>query len=184
MNIEELHQELNTQLSIKSSLSTCETEMSLLEQDENVKRYLRLKRYYEQSLHLKKQNEDDILDDLIKNDTSILEEDIYLCFGRNFLGHPKKIGGYYIEPGSGPFTRLHGTIVSKYQNLRDPKDTVVIPSVESSKFESTHHTIFHSTAVPDEEYQEIRRNLYKRKLKEYETAKKGQKRLVKEKNND
>ncbi len=164
MTIEEIKQKYNIDRSIRDALSSCQEEISKLEEDENVKKYIRLKTHYETYKELEKLSDDTILDHIIEEDKDILEEDIYLCFGKDFLGRPKKVGGYYIESSINP-TFTHYTIhVTKYVNLANPSDIVIIPSTEASDFEKEHQTIYHMTSNPEEEYRMIRRNLYRREI--------------------
>ena len=65
MKIEKLIQEYNMNRVLRDSLPTCEAEISILEEDEIVQRYLRLKAHQERYKHLKNQSDDDILDNII-----------------------------------------------------------------------------------------------------------------------
>ena len=186
MNIEKLTQEFNVRRCLRDSLPTCKAEMEILEEDENVQKYLRLQQHYAQYESLAKKNDDTILDEIIEND--IIEGDpTYFCYGKDFIGHPKKVGGYYIDHGVNPINRLQGTRVTRYQNLLNPADEVIIPSVEAEAFEKEHKVIFHTTDNPVEEYQDKRRIIYKKQIRLYEHSRipvEEPKRLVKEPNND
>ena len=171
MEVEELKQKYNVALSIRDSLPACEAEITKLEEDENVKKYLRLKAHQEKYEHLKHLTDRDILDGIIAEDEDLLTTDTYFCYGKDFIGHPKKIGGYYIDPMSTSPFRLQGTRVTKYQNIAKPSDIIIIPSTEAYEFEKTHNTIYKNTDNPEEEYKEIRRNMYLKLMRNLSTSK-------------
>jgi hypothetical protein len=159
MDISSLSREYNTQLSIRDSLPIAKAEQASLEEDENVQRYNKLKKYIEGNSHLEGKKDNEILDELLSAIPDLeLEDDFYFCFGKNFNGYSKKTGGYYIDNAYHSM-RLHpGIKVTKYQSISRINDIVIIPSVEAYQFEQEHQVYFHLTDNPEEEYKEIRRN--------------------------
>ncbi len=165
MKIEQIIQSYNVSRCLRDALPNCEAELEILEEDENVKKYLKLKEHQKRYEHLKKQTDEDLLDEIIASDADTITEDIYFCYGKSFLGHPRKAGGYYIEPQKTSFRHLQGIRVAKYRNLANPDDIIIVPSANIADFENNFQTISFETAVPDEEYYEIRRNLYLQEIR-------------------
>ncbi len=165
MKIEDIIQEYNMKRVLRDTLPTCDAEISILEEDEKVQKYIRLKAHQERYNHLRKQTDDDILDNIITDEDELIKEDIYFCYGKDFIGHPKKAGGYYIDANQVTALRSHGIRVTKYRNLTKPNEIIIIPSSEALSFEAEHQTIFRHTAVPDEEFYEIRRSLYRNEMR-------------------
>ena len=167
MDIGSLSEEYNMKLSIRDSLSIARAELETLEEDTIVQRYIRLRNYIEENSYLENKKDYDILDAILAITPDLeLEDDYYFCFGKNFTGYPKKIGGYYID--NNPHTRRinPGTKVTKYQSLSRINDIVIIPSVNASEFEQEHRVCFHRTDNPEEEYTEIRRNRFLRLMQQ------------------
>ena len=165
MGIEQVLNEYNMRRCLRDSLSICKEEIAILEENEAVKRYLRLKNHYELYGHLEHKSDDAILDEIIMEDSQTLNEDIYFCYGKDFIGHPKKVGGYYIDQNQTSISRLHGIMVTKYRNIANPKDIVIIPSTEASEFELSHHVIYHNTEETEQEYYDIRRGRYRQEIR-------------------
>ena len=181
MKLEDIIQEYNIKRCLRDSLPHCEAEMSILEEDENVQKYIRLQEHKKQYQYLENQSDEDILSTIISNDSESLEEDIYFCYGKGFMGRLKMAGGYYIEPyNATSFRFLHGIRVAKYRNLAKPAEIIIMPSIDTKDFEENHQVIQCTTAVPDEEYYQIRMQMYEQKIQEYNPVKK----LVKEPNHD
>ena len=177
MDISELREEYNIKLSIRDSLPIANAEMQSLEEDENVQRYIRLKNYLEEHSYLAGKRDEEILDAILAITPDLeLEDDFYFCHGKNFTGYPKKIGGYYIDNTPHPMRLNPGIKVTKYQSVSRINDIVIIPSTEAHEFEQEHPVHFHLTDNPEEEYRDIRRNLYLQAMK-----KEDQKLLRKEK---
>ena len=176
MKIEKIKEEFNTRLSIRDSLKVCEQEIANLEENEVVQRYLRLKAYYEQNRYLKNRSDDLILDGVIREDNEKKSDDIYFCYGKDFIGHCRLIGDYVIDYKTRPF-RLNAIQLAKYQNIADPNDEVILPTVETEEFEKTHSIMFPETENPAQEYIDIRRQLYLRAIEEYDNAHKLKKEL-------
>ncbi len=175
MDIEKIRQEYNVKRVIRDSLPHCAAEIEILEEDELVQKYIRLKEHQQQYSYLQNQTDEDILSTIISNDSETLD-DVYFCYGKNFMGHLKMQGGYYIEPyNATSIRRLHGIRVAKYRNLADPRDVIIMPSTEIEEFESTHQVIQYTTAVPDEEYYHLRMQMYEQKIEDQNPIK-----LVKE----
>ena len=181
MKIEEIIQEYNMKRVLRDSLPTCDAEIAILEEDENVQKYIRLKEHQKKYQHLANQTDADILDGIIKKDDEQLD-DVYFCYGRSFIGYPKKIGGYYIEPNTNSIRHLKGTRVAKYRNLANPDQVIIIQSELAKVFEQSHRVIQYTTAVPDEEFFDIRRRMYEEKIQTQEQE--SVKRLVKEPNHE
>ena len=174
MEIDKIVQEYNMKLCLRDSLPTCEAELKELEEDENVQKYIRLRAHYEKYKALEGKSDNDVLDDVIRTDNETIEENIYFCFGKNFTGHPKMNGGYFIEQRLGTIRLLHGIRVAKYVNLANPLDIIILPASETEAFEEACKTIDHQTDTPEQEYADIRREMYKQHMNE------SIKRLVKE----
>ncbi len=181
MAIDKVKQELNMKLALRDSLPVCELEMQLLEQNEAVKKYLLLKKHYEQYQELKYQSDDKILDGIIATDSETLEDDnSYFCYGKDYIGHPYRKGGYYIDNNDSPLFRLIAFKVAKYRNIANPNKIIIMPSDETEGFEEAHEIIHSITDSPESEYLEIRRNKFLQLLNP-----EPQKRLAKEiTNND
>lgn len=169
MKIEKIKEEYNTRLSIRDSLKVCEQEIANLEEDETVKRYLRLRAYYEQNKHLKTKSDDLILDSVIREDNDKITDDTYFFYGKDFIGHCRRIGGYVIDYSTRPF-RLNGIRLARYQNLADPNDEVILPLDQMAEFEQTHNILMPETENPAQEYIDIRRKLYLDAIEEYDNA--------------
>ena len=160
MTREEIYDQLLVNKGIRNSLSRVENEMDELEDSEIVQRYIRCKHYLDKNKHLKDMDDSDILDSIIATDRETLDE-IYFCYGNDFIGHAKKIGGYYIEEHSfGTLAIKHGIRVSKYRSFRNPNEVIIIPSEEAKEFESTHEVVMSATLTPEDEYLDIRRSMY------------------------
>ena len=180
MDINKLIQEYNMKRVLRDSLPHCEAEIAMLEEDENVQKYIKLKEHQKQYQHLKNQTDEDILSSIVSDDYDTLEDDVYFCYGRSFIGYPKKAGGYFINNNPSSIRMLKGTRVAKYRSLANPAKTIIIQSSLAPAFEQTHQVIQFTTAVPDEEYYQIRLGMYEQKMQEQDPVK----RLVKEPKND
>lgn len=182
MKIDKIIQEYNMNLCLRDSLPTCDAEIQELEEDENVQKYIRLTEHRKKYQHLRKQTDADILDDVIKNDNEVIDEDVYFCYGKNFIGHPRLAGGFYIEQHTrGSIRRLSGFVAAKYRNLAKPDEIIIMPRSETTAFEENHQTIQATTAVPEEEYYELRRHMYEEAIDRHIN---GTKKLIKEPQND
>ena len=164
MNIEELKNEYQKRQEIRDDLQVAKEELISLKKDDTVGRYVDLSDFIAKYQEYDKTNEQ-LLDELIAGVKIEDEEDIYFCFGRNFDGLPKKIGGYYIVDQR-PF---HGAVkVSWYQNINNEKDKIIIPSTDSAAFEENHKVYYHLTDEPMEEYKNWRRSKFLKKFRNLE----------------
>lgn len=170
MEINEIKEQLDIRLSIRDTMDIAKSELADLEEDENVRRYIELSKYCGKYGYLEQMPDDAILDEIISVSEEVPElADTYFCFGKDFNGLPKKIGGYYIGTRNG---YRFAVKVSQYRKLSGSSENIIIPTRESEDFEQ-HHTIIHAqTSKPEEEYRIIRREAYKRLmgLKEQETT--------------
>ena len=171
MELKNVKQELNLRLSIKETLPIAKIEIEDLEEDEKVKKYISLKEYYKKYEQLLNQTEDEITDDIIKGEEiDLSSRDTYFCYGKDFPGYPKKIGGYYIREIHGPSLKSP-IMLSYYRNIENDNDIVIIPSIEAKDFEEGHTIIYHITDNPEEEYRNLRRIRLRLKLKELDPVK-------------
>ena len=150
----------NLSLSIRDSLSTLKSEISILSEDERVQKYLELMATYERFKHLENATDEEIFNNLVHEDKTI-GENIYFCYGHNFVGRTNGIGKWYI---SNDYSRTYMP-VSKYQNLKDEDDVVIVPFIERPEFESKHTIREALTSDPEQEYNEIRRQMYREEIK-------------------
>ena len=167
MSISKINEDYNLQLSIRDSLSTLKAELSILEDNELIQRYLELKKYYEQNKDLEQKDDNTILDEVTKNDTS-LEVESYFCYGNNFTGVLTKTGRYHINVlnYSSFVSPYYVQIpVSKYRSFKDPNDIKIVPFDRVSLFEAANPIIYHQTDNPEEEYYELRRKFYLEEIK-------------------
>ena len=171
MEIEKIKQEYNTKLSIKASLPICEAELRTLEENEEVQRYLRLRKYYEENKNLAHRSDDLIFDSVINQDDETITDDVYFSYGKDFIGRCNRMGEYTIDYSTRPF-HLYSIRLAKYRNLANPKDEVILPLEQTAEFEQTHNIRFPETENPAQEYIDIRRELYKKAIQEYDESKK------------
>ena len=150
-----INDKYNELLAIRDFLSSIYSELSLLEANDAVKRYISLKEYYEKYSFLESKSDEELLEVAMKGDTS-LPNDIYFCFGHNLVGE-RDGNGYQI---SNERPEKMYIPVSKYRNLRDENDERIIPFIEDKEFEEQHQIIFAETSDPEQEYYELRKGLY------------------------
>ena len=151
----------NMLIAIRDSLQTALAEISILKENEAVQRYIELQRHLEKYLSLEQLTDDQILEEVIKNDTS-LENDSYFCYGHNLPGATKKIGTYYIREEVGQSMYIP---VSKYRSIKDPNEIYILPFLKDKEFELEHHIIESTTTDPETEYNNLRKKLYTEQFK-------------------
>ena len=144
-------------------------ELTELYEDETVKRFLSLQNYFNEIRGLEGLSDDQVFDLVIRDDTSTLE-DIWLCYGKEFIGRPYKTGGYFIVEKQNLFGLLYGIKVAKYKNLKDLKE-VIIPLDQCDDFEKQNQVLACVSDTPDREFIDIRRKLYYEKVSVKEEAK-------------
>ena len=163
MDRNSIYIEYTSRLSTRDSLGSIEKETSELEESEIVKRYLRLVHYLKSNEYLKDKNDKEVLDDLldsVKQD----EEESYFCFGKDFVGHIRKIGGYYIDYNPSSIRLNPGIRVAKYKSLVSNEE-VIIPIDETVEFEKNSTIYFPHMNDKEEEYKALRRTLFLNKVK-------------------
>lgn len=167
MDINPITEEYNTRLSIRDSLPIAKSELEELEEYEEVQRYIRLKHYLDEYSSLENQSDQEILDAILSQVPDLeLEDDIYFCFGKNFNGFLKMIGGYYIAEKVSPIRLNPGIKVAKYKSLSRIQEEIIIPTDETGTFEQEHQIYNHQTKDPNAEYLELRRKLFMQKMKQ------------------
>ena len=163
MSIEKLKEEYNTRKSIRDSFDLLKIELEALKENPQVQRYIELIRFYEHFKSIENKTDEELLDQLIKGDTS-LDRDIYFHYGDTYYGYPKKIGGYYIVDPDPYLPEIPYIKVAKYRNIKNENDIKAIPLLEQERFESTHSILQSHTDNKDEEYYNIRKSFYKKYL--------------------
>ena len=159
MKIDEIKENYDLELSIKSTLDDTSSQINELLEDEKVQRYLGLITFYNKHKDLVGKDNNQILDEVIESTPPVEElENTFFCFGKEFIGHPKKVGGYYICNGN---KFLTGTKVALYKRLSGPSLSVIIPTEETEAFEKDRQIIYPETPELDAEFLLVRRNLYK-----------------------
>lgn len=144
----------------RDSLDTVEEEIKSLEEEEIIKRYKRIIKYYENNKYLRNKNDNELLDLVIDEDKDTLD-DIWFCCGADYWGHSKMNGGYYIERvTSVPLVRLSLIRLARYRNFKNTHDEVIIPAEQAKAFESDKNVIYANTCFPDIEYYDLRRQMY------------------------
>ena len=156
-------------LSIRDTLPLLKSEISELEEEEIIKKYLELTKYYDTYKSLENKPDTEIFEQLIKNDNSLLE-DIYFCYGNNYPGYQTRIGTYYIKNKPSSIKELKPYILlAKYRNLRDPQDVIIMPREEQDSFNQSHSILNYKTENPELEYLQIRKKLYLEELHKQES---------------
>ncbi len=174
MEKEDLMREYKNKIRERDSLSVVESEIHRLEEEEIIKLYNRITKYYQENKNLKGLSDKAILDLVIQDDKDTLE-DIWFCCGKEYWGGPKLIGGYYIDQKNDePFGRVSTIRLAKYRSFRDINKEVIIPVDQCGEFEKDKKIVYAMTCIPDAEYFDLRRDMYSEliKDKEIETGKK------------
>ncbi len=163
MNIEEISLEMEKRKIIRDRIIEVKERIKKLEESKLVKDYKELKDYLDEYQEFDK-NDDQILDDLIAG--KVLDgDDTYFCFGRDFYGLPKKIGGYYIVERN-PYRKTKR--VSRYKSINNESKEVIILSSDTHQFEEENRVIYRKTNNPMEEYKGIRRAKVISQIREYQ----------------
>ena len=159
MKIDKIKENYDLELSIKSTLDDTSNQINELLEDEKVQRYLGLITFYNKHKDLLNKNGNQILDEVIESTPPVEElENTFFCFGKEFMGRPKKVGGYYISEGN-QFSSA--TKVALYKRLSGSPISIIIPAEETQDFEKDRQIIYPQTPQLGEEFLLVRRNLYK-----------------------
>ena len=150
----------NLRISLRDSLSTLKGEIAILSEHEAVKRYLELVETYEKYKHLENNTDEDIFNDLVHEEKTPGKE-VYFCYGHNFAGRSTMAGKWYL---TNDYSQTYMP-VSKYRNLKNEDDVVIVPFIERREFERIHYIREALTSDPEQEYNEIRRQMYREEIK-------------------
>ena len=170
MDRDSIYREYTSRLSVRDSLSSIEKEASELEENEIVKRYLRLINYLKSNEYLSGKSDDEVLDNLLDN-VEQDDEEAYFLFGRDYTGHVRRTGGYYIDYNPSQFRLSAGVKLARYKSLITNKE-VLITVDEIKEFENNHTVYYSHTTDPEEEFNTLRRKMFLDKIKDKDKIKK------------
>ena len=155
MGIKDIKAKHDEKIKVRDSLSAVGTEIDELEKSEIIQRYNRLMNYYNQNIRLEDKTDDELLDETIQSSDPVPElENTYFCMGRNYFGHVKKIGGYYLAYGS----KFKSAVpLAYYKRLTGQPKEELVPLEEADAFEEKHEIIYAETKDPSNEFTKVRR---------------------------
>ena len=158
MGIKDINERYEEKISIRNSLSTIGQEIDALEQNEVIKRYTRLLNYYDRNKRLEDKTDNELLDESIQSSDPVPElESTYFCMGKEYFGHSKKAGGYYLSYGNKFQAEVQ---LAFYKRLTGKPLEELIPLAEVEEFEKTHEIIYAQTKDPQNEFTAVRRQLH------------------------
>ena len=163
MEIKDIYDIYTKKLETRDLLPSIMEDLDELEQNEEVKKYIELKKIYDENIDLYKNTDSEVLKKILKKQIiSFNIPDYYTCYGRNLNGGVTKSGKYYLLPEdqvTGFFNRP--VKVAKYRNYENPDDIVIIPMKEVEKFEKDHIITHLHDEDKDKEYFDSRYSVVK-----------------------
>ena len=164
MKIEEIKSQIEKNKKIRDTLIDIKIELEELSKNESVRRYIELKKYYDDNFHFVDKTDEQLSNEVIySNDVD--DKKYYFCYGKNFIGQCNKMGRYYIVKDKHPFIKKYGITVALYRNIFNKYDEVILPIEKCDEFEKNNNIVFCKTLNPDSEYLDLKKEYYTLEMK-------------------